>query len=267
MNAGRHGPPVGGFSLIEMVIAITVMGILAAASAGFLRGPIASYFEAERRTDLAEAGTLALAKVKQEIGRAVPNSVRIINAGGRFWLELLPARSEGRYRAAGPGDVLTFGVPDAGFDVLGPPVQAQVGDWLVVNNHLPAANVWSGVSRAAYSGGGGFIATVVHASHTFLADAPDRRFQIATDPVTYACDPVTGNLRRFANYGNPSPAQPTSFGAGVQNDLLATGLRSCRAAAFAGTLRHAQTVAVELGFESSGDRLNLVSTIRVGPLP
>lgn len=267
MKAVPHSSRTGGFSLIEMVIAITLMGILAAASAGFLRGPIASYFEAERRTDLAEAGTLALAKLNQDIGRAVPNSVRVINAGGRFWLELLPTRSEGRYRTGGPGDVLTFGTPDTGFDVLGPPVQALAGDWVVVNNHLPAANVWNGNSRAGYGGAAGFVATVAHASHAFLADAPDRRFQIAANPVTYACDPVAGSLRRFSNYGNPSPAQPTAFGAGAQNDLLATRLRSCRAAAFAGTLRHAQTVTVDLGFDSSGDRLNLASTIRVEPLP
>lgn len=267
MKTVPHPSPNGGFSLIEMVIAITVMGILAAASAGFLRGPIASYFEAERRTDLAEAGTLALAKLKQDVRRAVPNSVRVINAGGRFWLELLPTRSEGRYRAAGPGDVLNFATADTGFDVLGPAVQALAGDWIVVNNHAPAANVWSGTSRAAYSGAAGFVATVVHASHTFPVDAPDRRFQVAADPVTYACDPVSGSLRRYSNYGNPSPAQPTAFGAGAQNDLLATGLRSCRAAAFAGTLRRAQTVAVELGFDGAGDRLILASTVRVEPLP
>lgn len=266
MTARCHASTSSGFSLIEMVIAITVMGVLAAASGGFLRGPIASYFAAERRTDLAESGTLALAKLKQDVGRAVPNSVRVINAGGRFWLELLPTRSEGRYRAGGAGDVLNFGTADTGFDVLGPPTQAQVGDWIVVNNHLPGSNVWVGGSRAAYSGAPGFVATVVHASHTFPADAPDRRFQIATNPVTYTCDPVAGTLRRFSNYGNPSPAQPTAFGPGAQNDLLATGLRSCRAVVVAGTLRRAQTVAVQLGFDSAGDRLNLASTMHVEPL-
>lgn len=256
-----------GFTLIELVVVITVLGVLAGASAGFLRGPITSYFEAERRTDLAAAGDLTLAKLRQDIARAVPNSARVINAGGRFWLEVLPVRSQGRYRAAGAGNVLSFGVPDTGFDVLGPPVQTQAGDWVVVNNHLPAADVWGGTSRAAYTGPPGLAATLQHAAHVFAADAPDRHFQIATSPVSYACDPTTGTLRRFSNYGNPGAAQPTAFGPGAQNDLVATGIQRCRAAEFVGTRRRAQTVAVEIGFFANGDRLTLADTIQVETPP
>lgn len=45
-----------GFSLIEMVVAITVLGILSTSAAMFLRGPITSYFDTEQRVDLADAG-------------------------------------------------------------------------------------------------------------------------------------------------------------------------------------------------------------------
>lgn len=256
-----------GFTLIEMVIVITLLGILAASSAVVLRGPIASYFDTVRRTDLAQSGEMAWSKLRQEVAQAVPNSVRTANAGGRFWLEFLPTRSEGRYRAAGPGDVLTFGAPDTGFDVLGPPVTAQPGDWVVVNNHLPLTSVWAGTSRAAYAGGAGTVATIAHAAHMFTADAADRRFQIAANPVSYVCDPVAGSLARVSNYGIPAPVQPTVFGPGAQTDVLATGVQNCRAAAFAGSLRAAQVVAVDIGLSSNGDRLALVQTIRVGPMP
>lgn len=259
--------PARGFTLIELVVVITVLGVLAGASAGFLRGPISGYFETERRTDLAAGGDLTLAKLRQDIAQAVPNSARVTNAGGRFWLEVLPVRSQGRYRAAGAGNVLSFGLPDTGFDVLGAPVHAQAGDWVVVNNHLPAADVWTGGTRAAYTGPPGVAATIQHVAHVFAADAPDRRFQIATDPVSFVCDPVAGTLRRISNYGNPAPAQPIAFGAGAQSDLLATGIQRCRAAELAGTRRQAQTVAVEIGFFANGDRLTLADTIRVATPP
>lgn len=263
-----------GFSLIEMIVAITVLGILSAAAAVFLRGPIASYFDTERRTDLADAGTLALAKLRQDIANAVPNGVRVATAGGRTYIELLPMRldsagvpSQGRYRTGGAGNVLSFGVADTGFDVLGFPVYVQTGDWVVVNNHLAGASVWTGSSRAAYMGGTGTVSTIAMASHAFAADAPDHRFQIATDPVTYLCDPAAGTVRRISNYGSPAAAQPTAFGAGAQNDLLAGGVLSCRAAAYPGTLRHAEVVAFEIGFGNVGERLNLAHTVRVGTLP
>ena len=256
-----------GFTLIELVIAITVLGILAGASVVFMRGPITAYFDAERRSDLADAGDLALAKLGQEVAGAVPNSVRVRNAGGSFWLELLPVRSEGRYRTAGTGNPLTFGTPDNGFDVLGPAVQAAAGDWVVVNNHVALADVWAGTSRATYTGAAGAVSTVTHATRTFSTDSAEHRFQMASAPVSYVCDPVAGTFSRISNYGDPAATQPTAFGAGAQNDLLASGVRRCRAAAFAGSLRRAQTVAVDIGLELNGDRLNLAQTLRVETLP
>lgn len=263
-----------GFSLIEMIVAITLLGILSAAAAVFLRGPIASYFDTERRADLAAAGSLALAKLRQDLAGAVPDSVRVASAGGRTYIELLPMRlnaagtpSQGRYRIGGPGDVLSFGVADTGFDVLGFPVEVQTGDWVVVNNHLAGASVWTGTSRAAYAGPPGMVSALNFAPHVFAADAPDHRFQIAANPVTYACDPVAGTLRRIGQYGGPAAVQPTAFGAGVQNDLLAVGVLSCRATAFPGSLRRAQTLAFEIGFGGAGERLNLAHTVRVGTLP
>jgi len=265
-----------GFSLIEMIVAITVLGILSASAAIFLRGPIASYFDTERRTGLADAGALAMAKLRQEIANAVPNGVRTTtDAGGRTYIELLPMRvsaagvpSQGRYRIDGPGNVLNFGVPDTGFDVLGPAVEVQTGDWIVVNNHLAGASVWAGTSRTTYTGPSNVAAaTLSMVAHTFAADAPDRRFQIATNPVTYVCDPGARTLSRIAGYGAPEPIQRTVFGADVQNDLLAQDVRFCRAAVFPGNLRRAQVVAFEIGFERAGDRLNLAHTVRVGALP
>lgn len=71
-----------GFSLIEMVVAITVLGILSASAAVFLRGPITSYFDAERRADLSDAGGLAMAKLSQDISRVVPNNIINVIATG-----------------------------------------------------------------------------------------------------------------------------------------------------------------------------------------
>jgi len=139
MNALRHRAD-NGFTLIEMVISITVLAILSASAAVFLRGPITSYFDTERRADLSDAGGLAMAKLSQEISRAVPNSVRITTVSPtEFYLEFLPVVSEGRFRSAS-GNPLDFGVPDTGFDALcsAPAIPCpSPGNWVVVNNHLP----------------------------------------------------------------------------------------------------------------------------------
>lgn len=84
-----------GFSLIEMVVSITVLGILSASAALFLRGPITSYFDAERRTALADAGGLAMAKLGQDISGLATTGVTLLMppaAGGfRFQITTAPA--------------------------------------------------------------------------------------------------------------------------------------------------------------------------------
>ncbi|WP_310445906.1 type II secretion system protein J [Thiobacillus sp.] len=71
-----------GFSLIEMVVAITVLGVLSGSAAVFLRGPITSYFDTERRVDLSDAGGLAMEKLTQDIARAEPaNNFNVTVAG------------------------------------------------------------------------------------------------------------------------------------------------------------------------------------------
>lgn len=268
--------PGRGLTLIEMVISIAALGVLAAAAALFLRGPIASFFDTERRAGLADTALLAAARLRLDMASAVPNSVRVLVAGGRVYIELLPTRldaaglpSQGRYRGGGPGDSLTVAAPDTRFDVLGADVNAafrvtvQPGDWIVVNNHAAGANVWATNStRAAYTGPGGSVQTVDFATHTFPFDSAERRFQVATNPVTYVCDPVAGQLRRIDNYGPPAVTQPVAFGAAANNRLLAENVRFCRAVALPGNLRRAQRLAVEFRFETAGERVTVAQTLR-----
>lgn len=70
-----------GFSLIEMIVAITVLGILSAAAAVFMRGPITSYFDAERRADLADAGGLAMARLSLDVSRADSSNGNVVTSG------------------------------------------------------------------------------------------------------------------------------------------------------------------------------------------
>lgn len=275
MTSLRHTASKG-FTLIEMVISITVLGILSTSAAVFLRGPITSYFDTERRADLSDAGGLAMAKLSQEISRAVPNSVRVTTVSAtEFYLEFLPVLSEGRYRSAAPGNPLDFGVPDTGFDALcaAPAVPCPPpGNWVVVNNHLPGENVWMGSSRAGPVNVAG--ATLTYPFDTFASppgatDAPDHRFQIAGQPVTYACR--AGELRRYSGYflqaAQVVNAASPQITAASNNDLLADGITACWAMSYSGNLRRAQVVALALNFENAGNRLNLYHAIRVESLP
>ena len=275
-----------GFSLIEMIIAISVLGILTASTAVFLRGPIASYFDTERRVDIANAGELAMAKMAYEISRAVPNSVRVTIVGSGFYLEFLPVVSEGIYESSQPSFAGEGDVPNTGFDALCTPLPApevpcptgMLGDWVVINNHVASADVWGGNSRASLTSivniAGGV--RINHASMAFVgSEAPDHHFQIASaTPVTYFCDPTAGvgTLRRFSGYiiqaAQPVIATAAPL-AGAQNDLLAAQITACNARVVPGNLRRAQVVALTLTLAAGNppDSLSLYQAIRVESLP
>lgn len=272
MTAAVTRPFCTGFSLIEMIIALSVLGILSASTAVFLRGPINSYFDTERRGDLANAGELAMAKMAQEISNAVPNSVRVTpSAGGGFYLEFLPVISEGIYATPEP-----YSGPNTRFSALcGPPIPCPTGaagDWVIINNYV-ASDAWANpagtTSRARLTS----IAPadrINHSSKDFvLPDGPDYRFQIAADPVTYFCDPSpgVGTLTRYSGYGAPSTVQPQP--PAVLPSILARQITACGAQVVAGNLRRAQVVALTLTFAAGtpAESLNLYHVIRVEPLP
>ncbi|MGO9444376.1 MAG: type II secretion system protein [Thiobacillaceae bacterium] len=270
-----------GFSLIELVVAIIVLSILSASAAIILRGPITSYFDVERRSGLSDAGELSMAKLTLELSGAVPNSVRVTTVGPNVYIEFLPIRSSGRYRIAAPGNPLNFGVPDTGFDVLGPAVNVVAGDAITINDQA-GINVWNGAARADGPTAGNGLTTIVYPAKTLTIDSQEHRFQVAMPPVTYVCAPVaggTGTLTRYSGYAIAA-VQPTNVLAPPLSTAplispLAGKLSSCAATAYplpTGPVqrRLAQLVTFSLGFEDpsqADETLNLYHTVRLEALP
>lgn len=120
-----------GFTLIEMVIAITVLGIVSVTIGVFIVPAINSHRDLQRRAELVEAAEGALRRISRDIRIALPNSVRVTNAlavGSGFAIELIPTADGARYCTPGTADcgatdpdprVLSIGSGDAIFDVLG----------------------------------------------------------------------------------------------------------------------------------------------------
>ncbi|MGH8679473.1 MAG: type II secretion system protein, partial [Burkholderiales bacterium] len=130
-----------GFTLAEAIIVIAISGIVAAAVAVFIRGPIQGYFDTAARAELTDIADTALRRIGREVRAALPNSIRVLgtcDGASACYLEFIPTVDGGRYRADvkadGTGDPLLFNTNDATFDVLGPPLTIPAGSWVVVYN-------------------------------------------------------------------------------------------------------------------------------------
>jgi MSHA biogenesis protein MshO len=138
-----------GFTLIEAIVVIVIMGIMIAAIALFLRWPFQSYMDTQRRGQMSDLADGALRRIGRDLHNALPNSVRVSSVAANTCVEFLPTIAGGRYRASvtstGTGDILDFTTAnpaDPSFDMFGqfPAAQTPVaGDLVVVYNLGPSS--------------------------------------------------------------------------------------------------------------------------------
>jgi MSHA biogenesis protein MshO len=246
-----------GFTLIELVVAIVLFGILSASLVVFLRPAVDSYLATRVRAELAAQAGQALTRMQSDVRSAVPNSIRTPDAA---CVELVPTSTGGRYRRA--ADTVNDDAPSCTpsatcsaaldttqattvFDVLTPlSAPPAAGDFVVVDNQNPG-DVYSGANRAAITAvdtpAAAFGAhRITFAGTAFPAGYDGGRFVVvpaAQAAVFYVCSGADGTLDsagngkgtlfRRSNYGFDSGypgACPATTGAAV----MATHVRSCR---------------------------------------
>ncbi len=258
----------GGFTLIELVVVMTIVGLIASAAAMLVARVAAQQQGQRERLRLAQSADAALARVADELQVALPNSVRVSSNADGVWIEWAPVLDGGRYRtatdtvAAAPGDPLDLEDPnDAGFDVIGYPLALLPnGSQLVVQSlGTPEADAYAGNNRRAglarSPGGDHLTFTATGALPNSTGSA---RFFIVDTPVTVACQPDAGggssSLWRYSGYGWRS-AQPATAGnaawSGATRALLLSGLGSCEAS-YSVALANIGLLNLRLGLGTAG---------------
>jgi MSHA biogenesis protein MshO len=223
-----------GVTLIEMIVVISITAIIAGGVAVFISRPFESYIDAARRAELTDIADTALRRMTRDLRTALPNSIRITEfpaASGILYLEYLQVSGGGRYRAevdsGGAGNPLLFTTTDSAFDVVGTMPTFAGGESIVIYNLANSgttANAYSGDNRAAYASNTASTITLGAATQ-FPFASPGKRFHVVQYAVTYECNPTTGQLRRYWNYGivDPQPTPPVT----ANNALLATDVAAC----------------------------------------
>lgn len=264
----------GGFTLVEAVVVIAVTGIVAAAVALFIRGPVQGYVDAARRAELTDEADTALRRMARDVRLALPNSIRVATVGGKTYLEFLQTSAGGRYRrqkaANGTGDPLDFSAPDASFDVLGPPITLVPGEQnriVVYNLGLPGADAYAGDNlSSATSATGTPLNHIAINPFRFPLESPAHRFQVVSYPVTYECDPGAKVIRRYWNYPIAA-AQPTPPSGGSQA-LAASDVTGCLIT-YDGSIANVRAGLVTLGLTIGrlGESVTLYHAVHVLNLP
>lgn len=238
-----------GFTLVELVIVMVLIGIIAGVLAMQLGPTIQGYLMVERRASLTSLADTALRKVATDVRGAVPNSLRLISPQ---CMELVPTIDGGRYRtgpdttnSANPGLFLDPFEAKTTFDVLtrfSNPVAP--GDLIVIGNQNtedlygdPDIPTIRTVTQTANATTGEYRIELAQPK-ALPAGYDGGRFVVvpgASRSVTYVCtadpkNPTTNGNGNGVLYRVTSAslnAAPDCPAVGAASPILATNVESC----------------------------------------
>ncbi|MGD8574543.1 MAG: type II secretion system protein [Gammaproteobacteria bacterium] len=275
-----------GFTLAELVVVLTLTGIVAAVASVFLIQPVEGYLALGKRAKLVGQAETALYKLETDIHRALPNSVRV-NGGA---LEMLALADGARYRdgpgapasSNGPFTRLEFNKADQEFNLLGNFVSLPNGSYpnyyiSIYNTGQPGADAYSAAGSTGVLAGPGFsvstdVASESHitlnSAYQFSYQSPNKRLYVVSQAVGYLCS--SGTVTRYNGYNfrdgmAPSQARFTDGNTGA--GLLVDNVSSCQFSYSAGTATRGGVVTIALGLTSGGETVTLLHQVHVENAP
>jgi MSHA biogenesis protein MshO len=129
-----------GFTLVELIVVMVVVGVIAGVLVLQLRPAMQSYLAIRQRANLTNQADAALRRIIAEVHAAVPNSLRYTATAQGQCIEFVPTKDGGRFRTdidttSGKGTPLVLGAATLSFDVLTDLDPADVqNDYIVVGN-------------------------------------------------------------------------------------------------------------------------------------
>ncbi|MGH1431400.1 MAG: PulJ/GspJ family protein [Neptuniibacter sp.] len=197
-----------GFTLVELVIVITLLGIISLVTVGFISSSMQGYADLKRRDQLSASARVAVERMAREVRNALPNSIRVDGSGS--CLEFIPAVAASRYlslptaSAATSFDSVAYAVEPEFVTgrVAVYPIDSNVSDEAHKGNpiyKLDSNSIISPVLASALTlvqaSGAVNISFLGGTSHTFPTDSPSNRYFIIDEPVSFCL--VGTDLYRF----------------------------------------------------------------------
>lgn len=274
-----------GFTLIESIITIIIVGIVAATVSLIIGRYLENYDATSRRTMMQTAAQLAVERISREIRQALPNSVCIYNGAACtsatqnkfYFIKVKDAGyyqdTTGNYPAAAKKALPVTPVSDTQFDIVSEDdaanLNAAAGDWVVVYNINNSSAYTGNNSREIASLANQNIApgenvvrvTLVNPGYSFPLHSPKRRFHIVENHSTMYYLQGSNLMwgRSADDFSNPQTA--------AQSHLLLENVTALSFSFTPGSSQRAGLLHIDLTVEEEGEQIHIIHEAHVYNVP
>jgi len=192
-----------GFTLIELVMVIVIVGIISLITMRFAGLYVAGWVDTGARATMSSAAYIASEQMSRDIRRALPNSVRSFTDGSYQCLELVPVVAMADYLSVPVGESNTearvvqvqgMSAGDSALVAVYPTSNAAVYD---ASNSAYSVSASSATLGAINSN---TQTLTFAAAESFPHHSPSRRLYFIEQPIAW-CEDGAGRLWRYSNYG------------------------------------------------------------------
>ncbi len=282
-----------GFTLVELIVVIVLLGVLSAGAGMLLRNPIDAYDAQVRRQLLVDQGEMALRQIARDVRHALPNSLRTDTVGALSALEMINTVDGARYRdefgagfPSGPQYLLEFTGTDDSFNLLGllsNPAEFDASNRLVIYStsntdiyiEADGADNEGIITPAGYSIGFALEGSAPNLEHRitisppfrFTQQSPGQRVFFVDGSISYICDPVNNQILRYAGYGFRLNQPTAQADFGFTGATLVSSLSGCSFSYSAGTAQRGGNLSIEIAISDGGETINLLHQVHVRNVP
>jgi MSHA biogenesis protein MshO len=272
-----------GFTLIELVTVMVILGVLATSVTTFIRFGTQSYTDAADREQLTSTARFVIERLNREVRNALPNSMRVISGDGKQCLEFIPIARSAIY----------LDIPVAPEPVRNTITLAPFASDLVSNSSR--ISIYGLTENTIYNNNEGVIAVfdsnnnnsispkleaadlngtppqvmlTLSAPIQFDAESPTNRLYFIEEPIAYCLE--GDSLYRYNNYVRAGVDRPPIFDASIPNRHLMAELFDNTVVPFQvmnATLQRNALVIVHFEFFQNLERIIFNHEIQVPNVP